>query len=83
MKYKKGDSVRFCSDSNKEVLECCITEIKTFSTFREMLCHFGLQQCLPGVADLQQGVEIYRAFPGYSEKEEKFGVRGFRIRTLL
>ncbi|MFZ0565549.1 MAG: ASCH domain-containing protein [Chlamydiales bacterium] len=80
---QEGDIIRlFSNSSNERYVKCRLTEVKTFSTFRDMLDYFGLCHCLPEAINIQEGVEIYRNFPGYSEQESIYGVKGFRIQIL-
>jgi ASC-1-like (ASCH) protein len=53
-----------------------IKEIKRYKTFKEMLEVEGLENVLPGVKTIEEGVSIYYSFPGFKEKEKnpKIGV---------
>jgi ASC-1-like (ASCH) protein len=57
---------------------CCLTKVKEktpYPTFREMLAHHGIRACLPDFkGNLDAAEKLYRSFPGYAEKEKKFGV---------
>eukprot|EP01038_Epipyxis_sp_PR26KG_P007937 gene7937-10770_t len=60
-----------------------VTEKSTFKTFREMLEHYTIKACLPDFrGDLDAAEKLYRSFPGYAEKEAKFGVIGIKLTTL-
>jgi ASC-1-like (ASCH) protein len=39
-----------------------------------MLQDLGVENCLPGIKDVDAGVTLYHGFPGYAEKEQQFGV---------
>jgi len=57
---------------------CCLTKVREktpYPTFREMLAHHGIRSCLPDFkGNLDAAEKLYRSFPGYAEKEQKFGV---------
>eukprot|EP00850_Spirogloea_muscicola_P012992 SM000086S23044 [mRNA] locus=s86:199226:202524:- [translate_table: standard] len=62
--------------------------VRKYSTFRSMLAEEGLNRVLPGMASLEDGMQVYRKF--YSEEQEEeagvvaiaaLGVDG--VRTLL
>ncbi|HUD00913.1 MAG TPA: hypothetical protein VMR37_01165, partial [Rhabdochlamydiaceae bacterium] len=59
-----------------------ITFLRTFPTFREMLKKEGLENCLPGMADLEEGVAVYHHFPRYREREKELGVLAIGIECL-
>ncbi len=48
-----------------------------------MLSVEGVSACLPNVKSLDDAVAIYKAFPGYAEKEAKFGVLALRLSLHL
>merc|ERR1712004_298218 len=56
--YHVGDQLRFTisgiADQRESAL-CEITKLEFFSSFEEMLNGCGLEQCLPGVDDIQEG----------------------------
>ena len=53
---------------------CDVDDVATFNCFREMLLKCGLQQCLPGVDDIEKGIAIYHAFPRYEMLATMHGV---------
>jgi len=42
-------------------------------SFEDMLTATGVAACLPDYNDVAKAVRLYRSFPGYREKEQKFG----------
>lgn len=50
-----------------------------YETFEEMLRAEGIEACLPGVASLAEGVELYRSIPTYRERELIHQVVALRI----
>jgi len=59
-----------------------VHSVMQYETFREMLSGHGVQAFLPGLKDLDEGVEVYRAFPGYTEGEDELGVVAIEV-TLV
>mmetsp|Transcript_30204 Transcript_30204/g.66013 ORF Transcript_30204/g.66013 Transcript_30204/m.66013 type:complete len:317 (-) Transcript_30204:149-1099(-) len=76
---RKNDSILFFSGDT-----CCLTKVTDkmqFPTFREMLSHYTIKSCLPDFkGDLDAAEKLYRSFPGYAEKEARFGVLGLELR---
>jgi ASC-1-like (ASCH) protein len=60
---------------------CDITDIKKFSSFREMLEETGVQECIPGAKDLEEAVNLYNSFPGYAQQAAKLGVIALYLRV--
>jgi ASC-1-like (ASCH) protein len=66
-RLKVDDVIIFhCNDKQITVK---ITEINHYNTFREYLETEGLENCLPGVKTVSDGIEVYRQW--YSEEDEK------------
>uniref|UniRef100_A0A7S0RNJ1 ASCH domain-containing protein n=1 Tax=Chlamydomonas leiostraca TaxID=1034604 RepID=A0A7S0RNJ1_9CHLO len=59
-----------------------VESLATYASFEDMLRAEGLHSCLPGVATLEEGVTIYRSFPGYSELEQAHGVVAIRVKMV-
>ncbi|MFY7843076.1 MAG: ASCH domain-containing protein [Rhabdochlamydiaceae bacterium] len=63
---------------NKEQLQppirAQVTSLKKYASFHEMLNIEGLQNVLPGVEHIEEGVKIYHSFPHYQEEEKSLGV---------
>ena len=84
-KYKKGDTLRFTKAQTEEgcgsveEISCKIIDIGFFASFEDMLVSCGLPKCLPNIETLGKGVEVYRSFPGYVEREKEFGVVGIHL----
>ncbi|CAM6126800.1 unnamed protein product [Calypogeia fissa] len=71
-KIGAGDSLLF----NQSLL-LKVEDVKRYSTFQQMLEVEGLSVVLPGVASIDEGVQVYRAF--YSEAREQAGVLGIHV----
>jgi ASC-1-like (ASCH) protein len=75
-KIKPGDIIIF---ENK--LMCVVKDIRVYSSFREMLESEGIENVLPGVRDIEEGIKVYRKF--YSEeKERKYGVAAIEVEPV-
>ena len=90
-RFKVGDKLRFTisgdtNNSGKETVDhsvtCKITKVVFHDTFKDMLSGAGLEKCLPGVNSVEEGVEIYRSFSGYRQRELEFGVVGIHLEVL-
>lgn len=83
-KYQKlvvGENIQFESPSNDKLI-CVIVGITTYSDFTAMLLAEGIQNMLPGVATVQEGVKIYESFPGYKQEVQKVGALALKIRCI-
>jgi len=73
---KPGDEIIF---ENK--LMCVVKDVRIYSSFKEMLEKEGLENVLPGVKSIEEGVKVYRRF--YSEeKEKKYGVAAIEVEPV-
>ncbi|MDV3103805.1 ASCH domain-containing protein [Thermococcus waiotapuensis] len=73
---KPGDTIIF-----EDKLMCVVKDVRVYSSFREMLESEGIENVLPGVKDVEEGVKIYRKF--YSEeKEKKYGVVAIEVEPV-
>ena len=61
---------------------CEVISTHVYNTFHQMLSHEGIENCLPGVKDLDKGTELYHSFPNYKERESELGVIAIRIKYL-
>lgn len=76
----KGDHVRMFCDEGYEAY-FLVKDVRVYDSFREMLLNEGLDNVLPGIKEIEKGVEVYRKF--YSEKEEKrYGVCAIELEPL-
>lgn len=80
-KLKIGDILRFTNTASPtEFLDVTITSLTHYATFREMLTNQGVQNCFPGLEDVEKGVKIYHSFPKYQEEEGIYGVLAIGIK---
>lgn len=59
-----------------------ISFLHFYSSFKEMLEHEGIENCLPGIKNIEEGVQLYHSFPGYKEGEVLYGVLGIGISLI-
>ncbi|RJQ17022.1 hypothetical protein C4573_03100 [Candidatus Woesearchaeota archaeon] len=64
---------------NMSALRFSIDAIRHYGTVEAMLECEGLQNVLPGVPSIADGVAVYHAFPGYLERIQKFGIYAIEI----
>lgn len=65
-------------EPNKQV-HVQVVSLNNYPTFRKMLENEGVENCLPGLDDMDQAVSLYHSLPGYLEGESLFGVLGIGI----
>ena len=73
-----GGCLEFESE-NREPLKAAVVGVQHFTDFEKMLEGEGLRRLLPGVGSVEEGLEIYRAFPGYREGERELGAVVFEL----
>ncbi|AAL80579.1 ASCH domain-containing protein [Pyrococcus furiosus DSM 3638] len=74
---KPGDVISF--EGGK--LKVRVKAIRVYNSFREMLEKEGLENVLPGVKSIEEGIQVYRRFYD-EEKEKKYGVVAIEIEPL-
>lgn len=75
-KIMPGDTIIF-----EGRLMCAVKDVRVYSSFKEMLEKEGLENVLPGVGSIDDGVKVYRRF--YSEeKERKYGVAAIEVEPV-
>jgi len=53
-----------------------------FSSFADMFQNIAINKLLPGLTSVEEGIELYRSFPGYREGEMTYGVVVFGIELV-
>lgn len=81
-KLKKGDTIKLekYEDSNEYVV-LSVESIQAYKTFEEMIKSESLEKILPGIKDINEGVEVYRQFYKPEVELEK-GVLAIRITVI-
>lgn len=80
---KSGMTIIFSSVDTHETIICTVISIHVYATFEEMLIHEGLENMLPGVTSLDEGVNLYENFEGYCEGVRKVGALAITIQKNL
>ena len=72
------------SSNNNESFITKVIDIKTYKSFREAIEDTELQQLLPQISDLEEGIKIYESFDNnnYKINAEIYGVVRFTLQTL-
>lgn len=80
---KPGMTIRFTCINTNETIVCTVQAIHVYTNFTEMLQSAGVENMLPGISSITEGVELYESFPGYREDVKKFGALAIKITALL
>lgn len=67
-----GDIIVFRSTQNQEEFSATVTRIDEFNTLEEYLTTVTLEKALPGVATIEEGMNIYHQW-STEEEINKFG----------
>lgn len=71
---KIGDKIKFTdtNDNNHFILK--IKDLKKSKNFENAIKKATLKKCMPNIKSIKKAVDIYRSFPSYKKKENKFGI---------
>ena len=47
-----------------------------------MMEDVGVETCLPDYSSVDDAERLYRSFPGYAEKERRFGVLAIHVKVI-
>jgi len=79
--FKRGDTVKWFVEGTKRECFTEIVDIVRYSSFEDMLHKETVKHVLPGVPDVESGVNVYRKF--YTkEKEAEYGVQAIHVRVM-
>lgn len=79
-KIKTDDIIIFQDTETNETMEKTVKKIYRYQSFSEALQNLPkIELALPGIVDLDKAVELYRAIPGYVEKEQQYGIVVFKV----
>jgi ASC-1-like (ASCH) protein len=76
-----GDNIEFFNKDLNEKFMAEITKVSRHKTFEEMITTNGIDNVLPGINNINEGVEVYMKYYN-KEVESKFGVVGIHIKVL-
>jgi ASC-1-like (ASCH) protein len=81
--YKIGDIIKWWNnDFNKgRVCFTKIININLYKTFEEYLIDKGLKNCLPGIPNMEHGLDVYLHYFG-KEDETKYDVVSFELEII-
>ena len=74
-----GDQIAFLKEKTEEKIICTIAKLTTYTQFKDMLLAEGLENMLPGVASIEQGVALYESFGAYKEEVKLYGALAIKI----
>jgi len=66
---KPGDHIIVYNEEETDSIETLVTDVRTYSSIREMLRHEQLKKLLPDVNTVEQGVKVFKKF--YTNEQEK------------
>ena len=83
LKMNKGDLVTW---TNQELgfprfVTTVITSIHHYNSFKDYLNNEGLDKCLPGIDNLENGLSVYYKYFS-PEQEQNYGVVAVRLRKI-
>jgi ASC-1-like (ASCH) protein len=79
-KIKPGDIVQFIADTTKDTCLCEVESITIYHNFQSMLEKEGLQNMLPGIENITEGISIYESFSWYKEQVTLYGALAIKIK---
>jgi ASC-1-like (ASCH) protein len=77
--FRPGDILHLYNEQNETW--CKLNCLRTYKTFRDMLLAEGLDQVVPNVKTVDEGVCIYESFPNYFEEAE-YGVVALEVELV-
>lgn len=80
---RPGMQIIFSSLHTHETIVCIVKSTHFYATFKDMLIHEGIENMLPGVTCLDEGVDLYESFEGYRDGVKKVGALAIAIQKNL
>jgi ASC-1-like (ASCH) protein len=81
-KIKKGDTIIFNNNSNKDIIKVRVLGVRHYPTFRKMLESEGTERVLSSKGNIEEGIKSYESFSGYKEGVKKHGVYAIEIKNV-
>ncbi len=79
-KLAAGQTIEFFSKNDPDNrVSCRIVAINKYSSFYSMLEGEGVENMLPGIKSIEEGVRIYENIPSFKERASKNGVLSLRL----
>lgn len=73
-KFKINDIIEWTNDNfNKRTIRTKITNITKYNTFEEYLIDKGIDNCLPGIDNIEDGLSVYYKYYK-KDDEEQYGI---------
>lgn len=77
--FKIGDIIKINNDNHNFKVK--IINIDNYESFSDMIIHKGLDNVLPGIKTLEEGVAVYRQFY-LEDKEKEFKVLAITVKLI-
>ena len=78
-----GNEIKFTKKNSDESVTKTIDKILLFDSFKDALTTINLDELLPGVGSLTEGIRLYENIPhstgSYKEASKKFGLVMFKF----
>lgn len=79
---KVGDTITFTNNTSQEIMLCKILSIIKFQNLKLMFEFIGIENALPDVDSIEEGIEIYNNISNYKARIEKFGIYAIGIKPM-
>jgi len=76
-----NDTLTFTSNVTGERCVCNILSVSNYPDVRSMLESVGIERALPGIKNIDEGINIYHSLNGYEERIKKYGIYGIEIKV--
>jgi len=81
--WREEDIIKFFSKRRPSVnVMVKIKKIQYYGTFREMLLAEDVNKIIPGIKNVDEGVNLFMKIPAYRDREKKHGVIAFHLEKL-
>lgn len=81
-KIKLLDNIKCFDRSSTRVFNVRIIELSYFENFSDAIKEVGIEKILPDIKSLDEGIEIYKSFPNYSEGVKKYGALRMKFELI-
>jgi ASC-1-like (ASCH) protein len=78
-----GQTIEFFSKKDpSNRVSCRVVGINPYNSFYDMLVGEGVENMLPGVSSVEEGVRIYENIPSYMDRARRSGVVSLRLELI-
>ena len=74
-----GMDILFFLENTKETILCTITGLAKYLTFKDMLQAEKIENMLPGIQTIEEGIRLYESFGDYKKEVEIYGAVAIKI----